>query len=259
MKNVALITGGSSGIGRELAKIHAQKGGDVVLVALEHDALEQTKQELEKEYGVEVLTLSVDLSKIDAAEEIYRVIQESGIEVEYLMNNAGFGGYGKFHERLWEKDRAMIAVDVVAVLHLTRLLLPDMIARGRGKILTTSSTAAFLPGPLQATYYASKAFVLSWSEATAEELRGTGVTATALCPQATNTGFIKASNVEGTNLFKNVADPAVVAQAGYDAMLAGKLYVIPDFKMHILLRWIVPLLPRRSVLKSSRRLMEKDV
>ena len=156
----ALITGASSGIGKELARIHASKGGNLILVARRTEALEALKTELESTYGIQVNTFTQDLTQAHAAKKVYDFVNHSGLEVDYLMNNAGFGGHGVFIDRPLDKDLEMIQLNVSALVELTHLFLQDMKERGYGKILNTASTAGFLPGPLQATYFATKAFVI---------------------------------------------------------------------------------------------------
>ena len=260
MKNVALITGASSGIGKELARLHASQGGDLVIVARREQALSELRSELESRQQVQVKSIAADLSDSNSPRKIYQQCKADGIEVEYLINNAGFGGHGRFFEREWEKDESMIQVNVTSLVHLTRLFLPEMVAKKRGRILNTASTAAFLPGPLQAVYYATKAFVVSFSQAIDEELRSADakVTVTALCPGAVATEFVSAGDLEGVEVFKNAKSPASVAAVGYNAMLQGKLIAINQFSLKFMLYWIVPFLPRRTLLKMSRRTMEKS-
>ena len=258
MNNIALITGASGGIGRDLARIHAEQGGDLVVVARREAALIEVKTELEAAHGVNVMCVAADLTEQNAPQRVFDEVHGAGIEVDVLINNAGFGGHGKFHERPWEKDAAMIQLNVTALCHLTRLFLPGMVERNRGKILHVASMAAFLPGPLQAVYYATKAFVVSFSQAIAEELSDTNVTSTALCPGAVETDFVNAANLEGVEAFDNAASPRDVAQAGYDAMLAGKLVVSNDWKLTLLKNCFIPLIPARTLLKMSRRTMEKS-
>lgn len=259
MKDTALITGASSGIGKEFARIHAKRGGDLVITARSEDALQELKQELESQHGVKVIVIAEDLGRADVPQKIYDALKSAGVEVDYLINNAGFGGHGKFIERDWREDEAMIDLNIKSLARLTRLFLPDMVSRNRGKVLNVASTAAFIPGPLQAVYYATKAFVLSFSEAINEEVSDTNVTVTALCPGAVDTGFAKAGHLEHLEAFqsKNAATAASVAQCGYDAMLAGKPVVINEFGLRVMLKCVLPLLPRRLVAKLSRRFMEK--
>lgn len=260
MKKVALITGASSGIGKELARLHASKGGDLVIVARREQALSDLKSELESQHGVEVKCIAADLSDPTSPQQVYDQCKADSIEVEYLINNAGFGGHGRFYEREWAKDEAMIQVNITSLVHLTRLFLPEMVSRKQGKILNTASTAGFLPGPLQAVYYATKSFVVSFSQAIDEELRSANanVTVTALCPGAVATEFVTAGNLDGVDVWKNAKSPASVAKVGYDAMMRGKLIAINQFSLKFLLYWVVPFLPRRTVLKMSRQTMEKS-
>ena len=225
-KKVALITGASSGIGREFVKKKKKNGGDLIIIARREDRLNKLKQELENEYKVNVKVISKDLTLPSAAIEIYNEVKESGINVDYLINNAGFGGRGFFHERPMELDLQMIQVNIVTLTTLTRLFLPDFVKRNSGRILNVSSTAALMPGPLQAVYYASKAYVLSFSNALSQELYNTNVTVTALLPGATETEFAKTSDMSNTAVFAKTATPQNVAQSGYDAMLKGKLEVV---------------------------------
>jgi short-subunit dehydrogenase len=258
MKNVALITGASSGIGRELAKIHAAAGGDLIVVARRIDALEELKQELENAHGVQVVCVQADLTEPGEVQRLYEQCRQTTDQINVLINNAGFGGHGKFHERNWDKESSMIALNITALTELTHLVVPGMIESGKGKILNVGSTAGFLPGPLQAVYYATKAYVNSFSQAIAEELSGTGVTVTVLCPGPVDTGFSNEANLDGVEAFQNAATPQKVAHIGYQAMQNGKLVVFDSWRFAFLLGWIVPLLPRKIVLALSRRSMEKS-
>lgn len=252
MKKVALITGASSGLGKELAKIHAEKGGDLVIVARSVDKLKTLKQELEKNFGVEVYVLPKDLSQINAAEEIYEEIQREKISVDYLINNAGLGGQGYFHERTMEQDINLIMVDIIALTKLTKLFLRDFVKRGSGKILNVSSTAALMPaGPMQSTYYAAKSYVTALSDGIWQEIQGTGVTITTLMPGGMDTGFAKASNLENTILAKAMTfTPDIVAKDGYEAMLRGDMEVVSKLTPEQE-EWFksVPTLPKETLLK----------
>jgi len=257
MKKVALITGASSGIGKQLAYIHAEKGGDLVIVARSADKLATLKEEIEAKYGVQAMVIVKDLTSATAPQEIYEEVKAAGVEVEYLINNAGFGGRGKFHERAWEQDLAMINLNIVALTALTRYFLPDFVARNSGKILNVSSTAAFLPGPLQAVYYATKAYVTSFSNAVAEELHDTNITVTALMPGATETEFAKVSGMDKTALFDNTFSAQEVARDGYDGMMAGKLDVIAGVTfMQRMMMGTASLLPKGMLLKQVRQMQE---
>jgi len=257
MKKVALITGASSGIGKELAFIHAEKGGDLILIARSEDKLQQLKTQLEQKYAVKVKVIVKDLTEVNATLEIYNVVKNEDIKVEYLINNAGFGGRGKFHERAWEQDLAMINLNITALTSLTRYFLPDFVADNKGKVLNVSSTASLLPGPLQAVYYATKAYVTSFSNAIAEELHDTNITVTALLPGATETDFANTSGMDKTDLFAKAASARSVASDGYNAMLAGKLDVISGltFGQKIMLA-AIPMTPKKMLLSQIRKMQE---
>ncbi len=256
-KTLALITGASSGIGRELARIHAANGGDLVIVARSHDKLLELKHELEGQHGATVTVIAEDLTHPDAPRRVYEAVEAGGLSVDLLINNAGFGGRGKFHERAWEDDRAMIQLNIVALTALTRFFLPDFVARGSGRVLNVSSTASLMPGPLQAVYYATKAYVTFFSNAIAEELHDTDVTVTALLPGATATDFAKVSGMDKTDLFSSTAMASDVALAGYNGMLRGALNVVAGvtFVQRMILA-SVPFLPRKMMLKQIRQLQE---
>lgn len=248
MKNVALITGASSGIGLELARIHASKG-DLVLVARTEKDLIKLKEELEASHTCKVLIICKDLTVANAPKEVFDELQSAGIEISVLMNNAGLGGYGYFHERSLKDESFMIRLNVSVLVELTHLFLPGMIERKSGKILNTASTAGFMPGPLQTIYFSTKAFVVSFSEALAYELKNSGVTVTALCPGPVKTGFAKAANMDGNPLFKNAVAPSVTARKGYKAMEKGKLKIITDWKLSFAIFVVMPFLPIRWIMK----------
>lgn len=256
-KKVALITGASSGIGREFARIHAAYGGDLVIIARRKDRLNELKQELEKKYNINAKVIVKDLTQPQAPIEIYNEVKSAGIAVDYLINNAGFGGRGYFHERPMELDLQMIQVNVVALTTLTRLFLPDFIKRNSGKILNVSSTAALMPGPLQSVYFASKAYVLSFSNAIAHELRDTNITVTALLPGATESEFAKTSDMSNTPLFAKTVSPQYIANAGYNAMIKGKLDIItgvtPSQKVSI---GMLKFMPKKLVLKQIYQIQQ---
>ncbi len=221
----ALITGASSGLGMELARLHAANGDNLVLVARSIGKMEELKAELEKAYGIQVMVIGKDLSHPEAPSQIYFEVKKAGVEIEYLINNAGFGGRGTFAERPMEQEMMMINVDIVALTKLTKLYLPEFISRGHGRILNVSSPAGEMPGPLQAVYYASKAYVTSLSNAIWYETKGTGVTVTTLLPGAMDSGFTRASDMQNTKLFEHMVSPAIVAKAGFDGMMQGKMTV----------------------------------
>ena len=252
----ALVTGASGGIGEELARLLAADGRDLVLVARSRDKLARLAEELGGQHGVSARVVVSDLARPEAPREIFEELRGAGVEVGTLINNAGFGSYGLFAETDERAEVGMLQVNVVALTHLTKLFLPEMIARKKGYVMNVASTAAFQPGPLMAVYYASKAYVLSFSEALANECEGTGVTVSALCPGPTETGFVAAAKLEKSKLFEaNVMDARSVAVAGYRGMLAGKRVVIPGIK-NSLLAHTVGFLPRGLVTKAVRRVQE---
>ncbi len=258
MKNTALITGASSGIGKEFSRLHAAQGGDLVVVARRQHALEELQRELEDQHQVSVLCIAADLTQPESPQCIVDQLEQKGIEIDVLINNAGFGGHGKFHQREWSADQEMIQLNVMALTELTRRIIPGMVKRHRGKILNVASTAAFLPGPLQAVYYATKAYVLSFSQAIAQELQDENISVTALCPGPVKTEFASVGDLHDVAAFQKPASPVDVARVGYQAMQKGKLVSINDSRLAFLLQWIVPLVPRRILLNASRRAMEKS-
>ena len=226
-----LITGASSGIGRELARWFAAAGADLVLVARRGDRLRDLGRELISRYGVKVWGLPKDLSAPSAGQEIEDELQSAGIEIDVLVNNAGFGDLGPFTSLGLERQMNMLQVNVHSLTELTWRFLPGMVERRRGGVLNVASTAAFQPGPLMSVYYATKAFVLHFSEGLAEELSGTGVTATCLCPGPTATEFGTVAHLEGTLLARlDAMSAATVARAGYEGFRRGKVIVIPRFR-----------------------------
>ncbi len=249
-KKTALITGASSGIGKELAKIHAASGGDLVIVARSGSKLKELAEELEAAHGIRVHIIIKDLSDLSSAKEIYDAVSTKGIQIDYLINNAGFGGVGYFHERNWEDDLAMINLNVTTLTALTRYFLPDMVKRNSGRVLNVSSTAALVPGPLQAVYYATKAFVTSFSNAIAQELSDTNITVTALMPGATETDFGKVSGMDKTDLFSDPASSYEVAKTGYEGMKKGQLDVIAGISTSQKIMFkLIPFTPKKLVLK----------
>lgn len=252
-----LVTGASSGIGLEFAKLFAKDGYHIVLTARDEQKLNEIAHQLKAQYSVDVTILARDLSLSDAAEELTAEIMAKGIEIDILINNAGFAAYGPFIETSWKEEKDMIQVNITALTTLTKQLLPDMIKRNRGKILNVASTAAFQPGPLMAVYYATKAYVLSFSEAIDYELRNTNVSVTALCPGATATNFEKRASLESSRLFQSGAmDAHEVALSGYTALIKDKALVIPGIKNRILAS-IVRFLPRKTVLRVVHYVQDK--
>jgi uncharacterized protein len=243
-QETALVTGASSGIGRELVRLFAAEGTKLVLVARQREKLEQLAAELREAHGVDVRVLPADLADPRSPQAIFDELAAVGVEVDVLVNNAGFGAVGAVADLPLTRQLDMLQVNVTSLTHLTRLFLPGMIARRAGGVLNVGSIAGFQPGPLMAVYYASKAYVLSFSEALCEELRGTGVRVTCLAPGATATGFAAAAEAEQTRLFRfGVMDARRVAAAGYRGFRRGKLLVIPG-TMNKLLPFVERFAPR---------------
>lgn len=256
-KKVALITGASTGIGKELAKIHAEKGGDLVIVARSKEKLDSLKAELEDKYSVKVMVISKDLSREDATKEIYDEIKNAGIEINYLINNAGFGSLGKFQDLAWDNQHTMINLNITALTALSHLFLPDFLKRNEGKILNVSSTASFMPGPLQSVYFASKSYVTFFSNALAEELHDTNITVTTLMPGATETEFGRVSGMDKTSMFNKTASARSVAEDGYNGMIKGKLDVISGLtSSQKIMMSMIPFTPKKMLLKQVRKMQE---
>ena len=245
----ALITGSYGGLGTCFVKLHASAGGNLILVGRSQKKLDEQKAQVEKEYKVTVNTIAADLSKAEDVEKVYNTCKENGWQVDYLINNAGFGGQGDFaRERTMEQDMSMIAVNIECVTRMCKLFLPDLI-KTKGKVLNVSSTAATMPGPLQAVYYATKAYVTSFSNALWRELKDTGVTVTALMPGAMQTGFANAGGLSDTKMFQNAVDPFKVAKDGYEGMIKGKLNVtsgLPGWQTPMMK--LAPLFPKKTML-----------
>jgi short-subunit dehydrogenase len=254
MTKTALITGASAGLGLELAQLFAADKHDVVLVARRREQLEALATRLAAERGVVAGVISADLADPGAPQRIVDELKRRGIEIEFLVNNAGFGTTGRFVERDLLRELAMVQVNVTALVHLTGLLLPPMVARGSGRVLNLGSTAGFQPGPFMSVYYATKAFVNSFSEALAYELRGTGVTATVSCPGATATEFGKIAGNDRSPLFRMGAMSATeVAAHAYKAMMSAKVVAIPGARNKILIQG-QRLMPRGAVRAVAARL-----
>lgn len=240
----ALITGASSGIGLHLAHEFARHGHPVVITAPVEAELQAAAEEFRTQHGVTAHVIAADLENPEAPQAIFDALEAAGIEVDILVNNAGHGFYGKWWEQPIENDLSMVRLNVEAVLRMAKLFLPPMLARGRGRILNTASIVGFMPGPLQNTYSATKAFVLSWSEALATELEDTPITVTALCPGATDTDFFEkggSKNIKARQS-SNVMAPQEVAKLGYDALMAEELFVVcgAENKAMVAARRILP-------------------
>jgi uncharacterized protein len=256
--HTALITGASSGIGYELAKLFANDKVDLLLVARNRARVQQVADELTQHSGVSARALALDLSLPDAPQEVFHECQRAGIAIDTLVNNAGFGKFGKFEELSWEESLGQIQLNITALTHLTKLFLSPMLERRAGRIMNVASTAGFQPGPLMAVYYATKAYVISFSEALANELDGMGVSVSCLCPGATDTNFQRRANLEDSRLFKQMRPMQVkqVARDGYDGMMKGKTLVISGLR-----NWAVAqsvrFAPRKTVTAVSRWIQEK--
>ncbi|MHC1706345.1 MAG: SDR family NAD(P)-dependent oxidoreductase [Bacteroidales bacterium] len=256
-RKTALITGASNGIGKELARIHASKGDNLVLVARTKTKLEELKKELSSNHGIDVHVMIKDLSLPSAALDVYTETKHLNLEIDYLINNAGFGDFGQFHKTDWEKEYRMINLNITALTQFTKLFLQDMVSRGHGRIMNVASIASFQPGPGMAVYFATKAYVLSFSEAINSELKDNGITVTALCPGPTQSGFMEASALDNSKLFKGKKHPdsRTVARFGYKAMMKGKAVAIHGTKNYILAN-SGRFAPRALVVKIAGKMME---
>ncbi|HLK54117.1 MAG TPA: SDR family oxidoreductase [Candidatus Angelobacter sp.] len=252
-RQTALITGASSGIGYDLAQIMAPDF-DLIVTARNQKKLEQLAQELEGRHGNHVHVIPADLARAEAPADIFGEVHRRGLHVDALINNAGFGSHGEFRSIPLEDELQMIQVNVTALTHLAKLALAGMIERKRGRILNVASTAGFQPGPLMAVYYATKAYVISFSEAIDSELKGTGVTVSCLCPGPTATEFAARAAMEKSRLFLlGRMRSQDVARAGYKGMLRGKRLVIPGIKNKVIME-SVRFTPRKLVTAISRNL-----
>jgi short-subunit dehydrogenase len=236
-KRTALITGASGGIGYELAELFAHDGHNLVLVARNADKLKEIAEDFQKSYKIIVHIVPMNLSSADSPNELFHYLERNKITVDYLVNNAGFGALGKFNETELQDELDMIQLNITALTHLTKLFLKGMVTRKFGRIMNVASTASFQPGPLMAVYYASKSYVLFLSEALANELNGTGVTVSVLCPGPTKTGFQSRAQMQKSKLFTSsgmVMDAKKVASIGYKGMMKGKTVIIPGIANKIL-------------------------
>jgi short-subunit dehydrogenase len=238
MAKTALITGASSGIGYELAKLFAKDQTNLVLVARSQEKLEKFASDLQQKHSINARVFAVDLSQPSAPAEVFSFTEKEAIGIDYLINNAGFGIRDSFEASDTNQILEMIQLNMAALTHLTKLYLPHMLQQKSGKILNVASTAAFQPGPWMAVYYATKAYVLSLSEALSNELSKTGVTVTTLCPGPTPTGFQQRAGAQNIQLMKSkvvsVLDAAAVAKQGYEGMMRGKKVIIPGFMNRLL-------------------------
>jgi uncharacterized protein len=244
-KQTALVTGASGGIGEDLARELAARNYNLVLVARSADKLEALGQELRQKYGIESTSISMDLSTPDATDRLTRELETRNLTIDVLVNNAGFADYGEFWNLDANKTAQMLHLNITTLTMLSRALLPGMVVRKKGRIMNVASTAAFMPGPLMSVYYASKNYVLALSEGLSEELAGTGVTVTALCPGPVETGFQARAAMENSKLLKNPMNPMMdskdVAKQGIAALERGQRVIIPGFMNQILAlvpRWV---------------------
>lgn len=238
-KKVTLITGASSGIGYEMAKVFAEKGHNLVLVARSKDKLQQLSEQLVKLHNIKVYVIEQDLAKPQGSVAVYYRVQELNLEVDILVNNAGFGYVGLFHEEELQKDTDMLQVNITALTELTKVFSRDMVEKRSGKILNVASTGSYHPGPFTAVYYATKAYVLSFSEAIARELKPYNITVSAICPGATKTNFAERA---GKRDNKAAMDPETVARAAYQGLMKKKTVIIPGLPNRLLV-----MLPRKLV------------
>jgi short-subunit dehydrogenase len=253
----ALITGASIGIGRELAKLFAQNSHNLVLIARNAARLQEVAADLEKQFGVTAKAFPLDLTSSAAPQFLFDQLRRENIEIDVLVNNAGYGKLGAFAEIPYVESAGQIHLNITALTHLTKLFLAPMLEHKSGKILNVASTAGFQPGPLMAVYYATKAYVISFSEALANELQDTGVTVTCLCPGLTDTQFQIRAGTEKTTLFRRTRpmDAATVARDGYRALMKGKPLVISGIRNRLLMESL-RISPRRLVTAVSRKFLE---
>lgn len=259
MKRAALITGASTGIGKELARVHAAKGRSPVLVARSEEKLQALQKELQEAYGVDALSIPLDLSEPANVDVLYQRLQGEGIGIEFLINNAGIGELGRFEEMSAERISMTIRLNIETLTLLTHRFAPDMLANGNGRMLNVASTAAFQPGPGMAVYYASKSYVLSFSRAMAHEWRKRGLSVTVLCPGPTESEFQERAGMQGVPLFESMKPHTsrAVAEKGYRGMEKGKRTVIPGL-MNKMGASIAPLMPNGLVMRMVEKLHPVD-
>jgi len=255
----ALITGASSGIGYEFAKLFARDHCNLVLVARSGDKLIKLADDLQQQFGITVKTVALDLGATPSPQFLFDQLKREGIAVDILVNNAGYGNFGEFAKMPIEEVLGQINLNITALTALTRLFAPAMLERHSGKIMNVASTAGFQPGPLMAVYYATKAYVISFTEAIANELKGSAVVVTCFCPGATETGFATRAGNDKTRLFQKFGpmDVKTVALDGYRGLMKGKTLVISGAK-----NWLVAesvrFAPRKAVTAISRWITEEQ-
>lgn len=256
-RKTALITGASGGIGLELAKVFAREKYNLILVARSGDKLNQLAAEFAKQYDTQTRVIVKDLSTPSAPDEVFGEVHTAAVTVDVLVNNAGFATYGRFAELDLKHELQMMQLNMVTLSHLTRLFLPAMIERQSGKILNVASTAAFQPGPLMAVYCATKAYVLSFTESIAEEVRDSGVTIAALCPGGTESGFQQRAAMQDSKFVQSgLMKSDQVAEAGYHGLMAGKTIIIPGFTNKAVAN-LHRFLPRRLITRIAMNTLEQ--
>jgi short-subunit dehydrogenase len=256
-KGTALVTGASSGIGLELARVFAKQGYGLVIAARDEARLREVANEIQTRYKVAVRVLAADLAQANAPQQIFDQLQHGGIAIDVLINNAGFGTYGAFSQTDLDTELQLLQVNIKALTHLTKLFLPQMVQRRCGKILNVASTAAFQPGPMMAVYYASKAYVLSFSQALGEELHGSGVSVSCLCPGPTTSGFQARAAMQKSKLMSGTMMGArAVALAGYRGLMRKQPVIIPGARNRGF-ALLSKFLPGKTVLQIIKRAQEQ--
>ena len=255
----ALVTGASSGMGYEYAKLFAEDGKNIVVLARSRDKLEGLKRDLEKQHGTKVVVLVKDLADPKAPQEVFSELEKAGINIDVLVNNAGFSVYGKFYDSDWQKEAEMIQVNIIALTQLTKLFVKKMLQNKSGKILNISSGVGFTPAPWLSVYGGTKHYVLGFSNAIAHELKGTGVTVTCLCPTITKTLFFKRASMDETKAMKNsmlVMDAATAARIGYRALQKGKTTVAAGLPLSLSM-FMGRLMPRNLACSISNSILKE--
>ncbi|MBO1266352.1 SDR family oxidoreductase [Proteiniclasticum sp. SCR006] len=251
MEGYALVTGATSGIGLEIALNFARDGIHLILVARREEKLNEIRDRIEAQYGVKVLVLAKDLTREEAPDEIHEEVEKRGIRVDYLINNAGFGSFGRLKDTDYEKEKDLVKLNVLSLLQMNKLFIPAMVERHFGYVMNVASLAAFMPGPVMANYYASKAYVLSLSEAMHEELKEEGVKVSALCPGPVRTEFQERAEMKKTDTAKAfIMEAKKVADAGYLGLWRGKAVVIPG-TFEKMVPVLTKLMPRCLVRKAA--------
>ncbi len=258
MYGTAIITGASSGIGLELARVFAREGYDLLITARRDKRLKQLKKELESTFNINVYAFKLNLTEEDAGSKLFHYAEKNELDITVLVNNAGVGDYGFFHKSEWTRQLQIINLNITALTHLTHLFLPVLMKNKKSSILNVASVAAFQPGPLMSVYYASKHYVLAFSEALANELEHSGVTVTTLCPGPTESEFQKIANMQKSKLFDRFAVPSSkqVAEYGYKSMKKGKRVAIYGLHNKFLPK-LIGLFPRNFVTATVRKIQER--